>query len=147
MLVHILIYVFAHTSCHVVMSYLIGGLNRQALEAEFLASLNHPHIMKLRGVAFDGTSGFESGPTGYFLIIDRLFETLGDRIKRWAKSSAAADSGKGKSFSLRRSISLVVGTSAGKGSKRNFDKTSSLPSSTPIVDKQMDERLSVGEYI
>ncbi|KAL7492312.1 hypothetical protein ACHAWT_004944 [Skeletonema menzelii] len=103
--------------------------------------------MKLRGVAFDGTSGFESGPTGYFLIIDRLFETLGDRIKRWAKSSAAADSGKGKSFSLRRSISLVVGTSAGKGSKRNFDKTSSLPSSTPIVDKQMDERLSVALQI
>ena len=115
-----------------------------ALEAEFLASLNHPHIMKLRGVAFDGTSGFETGPTGYFLIIDRLFETLTDRIKRWKKSSANV--GKGRFSALKRSFSLGVASSSGKGSTRDFGKTSSLPSSTPTEDKQMDERLSVGEY-
>ena len=115
-----------------------------ALEAEFLASLSHPHIMKLRGVAFNGTSGFENGPTGYFLIIDRLFETLGDRIKTWAKSSAK--NGKGGLSVLKRSISSV-GSSSGKRSARDFFKTSSLPSSTSITeDKKMDERLSVGEY-
>jgi len=115
-----------------------------ALEAEFLASLSHPHIMKLRGLAFNGTSGFETGPTGYFLIIDRLFETLVDRIQRWAKSSAIE---KGKFFSLRRSISLGGSFSipVGKVSAKDLSKTNSLPPSTG-EDKPMDERLSVGEY-
>ena len=113
-----------------------------ALEAEFLASLNHPHIMKLRGLAFNGTSGFETGPTGYFLIIDRLFETLDDRIEHWTKSSAVVE--KGRSLSFRRSIK----------SRRSFSvpeklRASSLPSSTKETeaeDTQLDERLSVGEF-
>jgi len=116
-----------------------------ALEAEFLASLSHPHIMKLRGLAFNGASGFETGPTGYFLIIDRLFETLVDRIQRWAKSSAIE---KGKFFSLRRSISLggsFTLSHVGKVSAKDLSKTNSLPPSTG-EDKPMDERLSVGEY-
>ena len=115
-----------------------------ALEAEFLASLNHPHIMKLRGLAFNGTSGFETGPTGYFLIIDRLFETLDDRIEHWTKSSAVAVVEKGRSLSFRRSIK----------SRRSFSvpeklRASSLPSSTKETeaeDTQLDERLSVGEF-
>ena len=142
-----LFYAFAH----MILYHLTAGLivSDLALEAEFLASLSHPHIMKLRGVAFNGTSAFETGPTGYFLIIDRLFETLGDRIKTWAKSSAK--NGKGGLSVLKRSISSV-GSSSGKRSARDFFKTSSLPSSTtrddkPTEDKQMDERLSVGEYL
>mmetsp|Transcript_45766 Transcript_45766/g.96045 ORF Transcript_45766/g.96045 Transcript_45766/m.96045 type:complete len:499 (+) Transcript_45766:286-1782(+) len=54
-----------------------------ALEAEFLAKLNHPNIIKLRGLALSGVSGYANGPCGYFLIIDRLFETLDQRIRRW----------------------------------------------------------------
>ncbi|KAL7539019.1 hypothetical protein ACHAXR_008973 [Thalassiosira sp. AJA248-18] len=56
-----------------------------ALEAEFLANLSHPNIIKLRGISFAGAQGFENGPKGYFLIIDRLNETLDQRIKRWKK--------------------------------------------------------------
>eukprot|EP00985_Skeletonema_marinoi_P018295 scaffold10203_cov154-Skeletonema_marinoi.AAC.3 len=78
----------------------IQAVSDLALEAEFLASLSHPHIMKLRGLAFNGTSGFETGPTGYFLIIDRLFETLVDRIQ------------------------------IGKASAKDLSKTNSLPPST-----------------
>ena len=54
-----------------------------ALEAEFLAKLDHPNIIKLRGLTHSGAAGFANGPCGYFLIIDRLFETLRERIKRW----------------------------------------------------------------
>ena len=111
-----------------------------ALEAEFLSSLNHPHILKLRGLAYNGTFGFETGPTGYFLIIDRLFDTLVDRIQRWTKSSPAK---KSRRFStLRKSFLRSTGDSA----KDLSEKSSSLPPSTK-EDKLMDERLSVGEYM
>lgn len=49
-----------------------------ALEKEFLTSLAHPNIIKLRGIA-------NSGPTGFALIIDSLVETLDQRIERWRK--------------------------------------------------------------
>lgn len=127
------------------------GFSDLALETEFLASLNHPHIMKLRGLAFSGTSGFETGPTGYFLIIDRLFETLVDRIQRWRWEKSSAVVGKGRSLSFRRSFRLggPRSVSVGRLSARGFGKASSFPSSTieaEAEDTQVDERLSVGEY-
>ncbi|KAL7537231.1 hypothetical protein ACHAWF_005697 [Thalassiosira exigua] len=60
--------------------YAAGDL---ALEAECLANLNHPNITKLRGITHSGVNGFANGPCGYFLIIDRLFETLDQRITSW----------------------------------------------------------------
>ena len=33
-----------------------------ALEAEFLASLQHPNIIKLRGIVYSGADGFSDGP-------------------------------------------------------------------------------------
>ena len=56
-----------------------------AMEAEFLNSLSDPNIIKLRGISFAGPGGFSHGPKGYFIILDRLHETLADRIKRWKK--------------------------------------------------------------
>lgn len=54
-----------------------------ALEAEILQHLNHPHIIKLRGLTHSGVSGFAHGPNGFFLVLDRLYEILDQRIKRW----------------------------------------------------------------
>lgn len=54
-------------------------------EAEFLAVLQHPNIIKLRGVSHLDASGFHQGPKGYFLLIDRLDETLDMRITAWKK--------------------------------------------------------------
>jgi len=59
------------------------------IEAEFLANLSHPNIIKLRGLTLSGAAGFANGPCGYFLIIDRLFETLDERIKRWHPTSTS----------------------------------------------------------
>jgi serine/threonine protein kinase len=56
-------------------------------EAEFLAALQHPNIIKLRGVSYLGSSGLRQGPKGYFLIIDQLNETLAQRIAKWKKST------------------------------------------------------------
>ena len=52
------------------------------LEKEFLSSLVHPHIIKLRGVT-------RMGPTGFALIIDHLVETLDQRMRRWRSKSSS----------------------------------------------------------
>ena len=54
------------------------------MEAELLSCFQHPHIIKIRGVAFHGPDSFMHGPERYFLIIDRLSETLECRIKYWS---------------------------------------------------------------
>jgi len=53
-------------------------------EAKFLASLSHPNIIKLRGMAAAGTSGFSTmDERGYFLLLDRLQCTLEHKIDHW----------------------------------------------------------------
>ncbi|CAB9501500.1 Protein kinase [Seminavis robusta] len=54
------------------------------VEAKFLASLNHPNIIRLRGMAAAGTSGFATmNERGYFLLLDRLQCTLESKIDDW----------------------------------------------------------------
>mmetsp|Transcript_25973 Transcript_25973/g.38379 ORF Transcript_25973/g.38379 Transcript_25973/m.38379 type:complete len:440 (-) Transcript_25973:93-1412(-) len=56
------------------------------IEAHFLASLSHPNIISIRGMASGGSSAYSTGTNdGFFLILDRLEETLDDRIEKWAK--------------------------------------------------------------
>lgn len=62
------------------------------IEAQFLSKLEHPNIVKLRGSALGGASSFETGDhDGYFLILDRVTETLQQRIhKTWAMQRATS---------------------------------------------------------
>lgn len=47
-------------------------------------ALNHPHIVALRGWSSQGVNGLLSGRhDSFFIIIDRLSETLENRIFRW----------------------------------------------------------------
>lgn len=53
------------------------------LEGLFLASLNHPNIIKVRALPIGGVKSLlkvENHEYGYFLVLDRLFNTLGDQI-------------------------------------------------------------------
>ena len=93
-----------------------------ALEAELLASLQHPNIIKLRGITSSGASGFADGPQGYFLIIDRLEETLEERMRRWRNPETR----KNKKVLFRRS------------SAADLDGSEHYKANT------MDERLSIG---
>jgi len=62
----------------------ITGAADLVVEAKFLASLEHPNIIKLRGMAAAGTSGFSKmEERGYFLLLDRLQCTLEDKIDIW----------------------------------------------------------------
>ena len=54
------------------------------LEAQLLLAMDHPNIISLRGWSSQGVDGFLSGKhTSFFIIIDRLRETLENRIFRW----------------------------------------------------------------
>ena len=56
-------------------------------EAEMMMCLEHPHIVKLRGFCAGGPGAFKTGEhTAYFLIVDRLVETLEDRIWGWRRA-------------------------------------------------------------
>uniref|UniRef100_A0A7S1V5H7 Protein kinase domain-containing protein n=1 Tax=Grammatophora oceanica TaxID=210454 RepID=A0A7S1V5H7_9STRA len=56
------------------------------VEAQFLSSFDHPHILKLRGWSGEGTNSFKDGAhDSYFLILDRLHGTLDDKIEEWKK--------------------------------------------------------------
>jgi serine/threonine protein kinase len=55
-----------------------------AIEAHLLATLRHPNILKLRGLAGDGVDAYLSGRyDGYFLVFDRLEDTLDQCIDAW----------------------------------------------------------------
>ena len=64
-------------------------------EAEVLSTLQHPNIIKLRGISHP-ESTFINGSKGYFLIIDKLDSTLTDRIGKWKKAK------KGSRFDILR---------------------------------------------
>lgn len=49
-----------------------------AMEARFLAALNHINIIKMYGVSTDGPFA-----DGFFIVLERMDETLTKRIKKW----------------------------------------------------------------
>lgn len=59
------------------LTYLKGTVDL-ALEAKYLSTLAHPHIIELRGLS-------QSGPfnEGFFLVLDRLNDTLPSQLKKW----------------------------------------------------------------
>jgi serine/threonine protein kinase len=53
----------------------------------FLQALNHPHIVKLHGVTAGSveTNVASGKECGFFIVIDRLVDTLEERIDKWHK--------------------------------------------------------------
>mmetsp|Transcript_26452 Transcript_26452/g.38330 ORF Transcript_26452/g.38330 Transcript_26452/m.38330 type:complete len:432 (+) Transcript_26452:150-1445(+) len=68
-------------------SFAIGAADL-VIEGHFLASFDHPNIIKLRGVSSSGIEGLSEGRGGgYFLILDQLVETLDVRLDKWLQKS------------------------------------------------------------
>ena len=64
-----------------------GGVLDLAMEMKFLSVLQHPHIIKMRG--------FSTSPPcseDFFIMLDRLYHTLGERIERWRKQNKSLSS-------------------------------------------------------
>ena len=54
------------------------------VEAKYLSHLSHPNIVKVRGWAAGGAAAFAVGEhDGFFLLMDKLDETLTERIRTW----------------------------------------------------------------
>ncbi|KAI2496392.1 protein tyrosine kinase [Fragilaria crotonensis] len=59
--------------------------NDLIVEAHFLATMQHPNIISIRAVAFEGPVAFRNGRTdGFFFLLDRIDSTLRDRINQWS---------------------------------------------------------------
>jgi serine/threonine protein kinase len=63
------------------------GASDLAAEAFFLGSLEHPNIVKLHGVTAGSVdTNVSSGKEcGFFILVDKLVETVDQRIVRWKK--------------------------------------------------------------
>ena len=56
----------------------VGGIIDLAIEARFLAYLRHSHIIRMRAI-----SNVEFHQDNYFIMLDRLYDTLNDRLMTW----------------------------------------------------------------
>jgi serine/threonine protein kinase len=77
------------------------GAKDLVMEAHFLSSLDHEHIIELRGMCAAGVAGYaETGRAeGFFLIFDQLSATLSHRLNDWRHMEAdVKQGGGGKSF-------------------------------------------------
>ena len=61
------------------------GASDLAQEAHFLSVLDHPHIIKLHGVTAGSvqTNVASGKECGFFITVDRLYDTLESRLERW----------------------------------------------------------------
>lgn len=74
---------------------LVVGAKDLVMEAHFLSSLRHPNIIELQGWSAAGIAGFsETGRAdGFFLVFDRLKETLSKKISTWRERSKETKKG------------------------------------------------------
>ena len=54
------------------------GIIDLAIEAKFLCVLEHPHIIKMRGLCVG-----DMKIPGYFLVLDKLYDTFNQKLKKW----------------------------------------------------------------
>lgn len=60
----------------------VSGIIDLAMEVKYLAVIQHPHIIKMRAV-----SSSHPCSDSFFIVLDRLYETLTERLVAWKKSS------------------------------------------------------------
>ena len=63
----------------------ILAIKDMAIESRFLSSIKHPHIVKMRAL-----STGDPYSENFFIIMDRLYDTLETRIETWRKRYKAA---------------------------------------------------------
>lgn len=99
------------------------GMVDLAVEVKFLTVLQHPHIIKLRAVS-------ESAPCtdGFFILLDRLYDTLETRIAKWKKEE----------HKLKSPMRRLFGTGGNAGGSH----VSSANAAT--MDQLMANRMIVG---
>lgn len=75
----------------------VAGIIDLVIETKFLSVIRHPNIIKMRAIS--ASSPFQRG---YYLVLDRLYDTMTERIEAW-KSKKKSMSGIAKVRDLRGS--------------------------------------------
>ncbi len=70
--------------CRIDPKTLLRSMIDLAIEVRFLAALDHPNLNKMRA-----TSNLSPYDEGYFLVIDRLRQTLDVKIRTWKSKSSS----------------------------------------------------------
>ncbi|KAL7519556.1 hypothetical protein ACHAWX_004314 [Stephanocyclus meneghinianus] len=73
----------------------VGGVIDLAVESRFLSVIRHPNIIKMRAIS-DGNMY----DRGFFVVLDRLYETLTLKIAEWRKKEAKS-SGIGRLMDMK----------------------------------------------
>ncbi|KAL7507423.1 hypothetical protein ACHAXN_004595 [Cyclotella atomus] len=73
----------------------VGGVIDLAVESRFLSVIRHPNIIKMRAIS-DGNMY----DRGFFVVLDRLYETLTLKIADWKKKEAKSK-GMGKLMDMK----------------------------------------------
>lgn len=89
---------------------LVVGAKDLVMEAHFLSSIDHVNVIQLRAWSAAGIAGFaETGRAdGFFLVFDRLDETLSRRIATWRERSK--ESKKGSLMKSRATLRMQLFT-------------------------------------
>ena len=73
-----------------------------AIEARFLSVMEHPHLIKMRGIASAGP--FDDG---YFIILDRLYDTLETRVRKWKSALKKAKGIRGSLSGGKKKVAAI----------------------------------------
>lgn len=69
----------------------IQGMMDMAIEERFLSGIEHPNIVKMRAM-----SVVDPYDPGFFIIMDRLYDTLEKRLEKWKKQNGRSSGLAGK---------------------------------------------------
>jgi serine/threonine protein kinase len=73
----------------------VAGIIDLVIETKFLSIIRHPNIVKMRAI-----SSFSPFSIGYFIVLDRLYDTMTVRLQAW-KNKKRKISGSAKVRDLR----------------------------------------------
>jgi hypothetical protein len=73
------------------------GVIDMCVETMFLAVVSHPHIITMRAIGINGMT-----KPDYFIILDKLYDTLEARIPKWRLQSNKARSFMNKTMKTSR---------------------------------------------
>lgn len=107
------------------------------LEAKLLANLRHENIVKLHAVTEGSIARVFSSGAGYFLLLDRLYGTLEDRMEQWRRAARTRQVANEQSLSRRGPFSFFSST------KSRSIALESIPNIPPhlITEPSIEERL------
>ena len=73
-----------------------------ASEAELMSRMDHPNVLRLRAIATKGLDSFAemSRLDGFFIVVDRLRQTLTDKVERWERQTK---------FAKNRMVKTIIG--------------------------------------